>query len=181
LRFITVARVRKDKGMDELLEAIRQLSADDPGMEFHLVGAYEEDSYREIIETAVNSMSLFYHGAVSRPEVHALIASSHCLIHPSYHEGMANSLLEAAAAGRPCLASDIPGCREAVEDGKTGYLFEARSAESLVNAIRKFASLPQAAREQMGISGRWKMEKEFDRRKVIAAYLDSIHDAIGMD
>ena len=64
-----------------------------------------------------------------------------CVVLPSYHEGMSNVLLEAAAVGRPIIASDIPGCREAVEHSKTGLLCRAKDADSLYVAMRAFLAL----------------------------------------
>ena len=108
-----------------------------------------------------------------------LIAKCHCLIHPSHHEGMANVILEASATGRPCLASDIPGCREAIYDGRTGLLFDVKNSDSLIDAIEKFMKLTYHQRVEMGILGRKKMELEFDREIVVNRYLEEIKKVIG--
>lgn len=178
IRFITVSRVRQDKGFDELFAAIRTCSKVYNNLEFHLAGWYEDDTYREKIERITAECPVIYHGSVSQEEVHRLISNCHCLILPSYHEGMANTLLEAAAAGRPCLASDIPGCREAVEDGVTGSLFKVKDADSLRDAILSFIRLPDELKQEMGQEGRKKMESEFDRRFVVDKYLETIDDAL---
>ena len=73
-----------------------------------------------------------------------------CVVLPSYHEGMSNVLLEAAASGRPLITSDIPGCREAVENGVSGYLCPAKDADALYEAMRRFGALPVEQRSQMG-------------------------------
>lgn len=72
------------------------------------------------------------------------------MVLPSYHEGMSNVLLEAAAVGRPVITSDIPGCREAVEDGKTGLLCRARDTGSLYEKMRRMACASFAERQSMG-------------------------------
>ena len=80
---------------------------------------------------------------------------------------MSNVLLEAAATGRTVITSDIPGCREAVEDGKTGYLCRKQDAESLEKVMQKFLNLDETARQKMGELGRIKIEREFDKRAVV--------------
>ena len=70
------------------------------------------------------------------------------LYFPSYHEGMSNVLLEAAATGRPVITSDIPGCKEAVEDGKTGYLCKGKSVESLYRKMHEFFQLDYQEKEK---------------------------------
>ena len=108
--------------------------------------------------------------------IHQLIANYHAVILPSYHEGMANALLEAAACGRPVLASKIPGCQETFDEGVSGIGFEAKSVDSLYNAIKKFLSLTTAQREAMGKAGRAKMEREFDRQIVVDVYMEQIEN-----
>ena len=175
LRFITVSRVRKDKGFDELFAAIKNTYKKNKNVEFHIVGWYEDDNYRTILKEMQNNYPVIYHGSKSQHEVHDLISKCHCLIHPSHHEGMANVILEASASGRPCLVSNIAGCKEAIEDGTTGYLFKAKDAESLTNAINVFISLKNEDRLKMGILAREKMEMEFDRELVINLYMKEIN------
>ena len=69
------------------------------------------------------------------------IASAHAVIHPSYYEGMTNVVLEHSAMGRPCIGSNIPGVREGIDDGKTGFLFEVKNVDSMVHAVEKFILL----------------------------------------
>jgi glycosyltransferase involved in cell wall biosynthesis len=174
IRFILVSRVRKDKGFDELFEAIKVVSQMTKNVEFHIVGWYEDDEYHEKLDYMQKNYPVIYHGSKSQEEVHKLIAECHCLIHPSYHEGMANVLLEAAASGRPCMASNIAGCREAIEDDKTGFLFDVKNSKSLIEAIQKYMNLTYEKKYEMGILGRKKMEDEFDRQIVVNRYLEEI-------
>lgn len=95
------------------------------------------------------------------------IYAAHCVVLPSYHEGMSNVLLEAAASGRPVITSDIPGCRESVDDGKTGYLCGAKDAESLYKKMKQFVKLDHEDKEKMGKDGRTKMENEFNKKMVV--------------
>lgn len=178
-RFILVSRVRKDKGFDELFEAMKLVFKDYKKVEFHIVGWYEDDTYKKKIREMTDNYPVVYHGKKSQEEVHQLISNCHCLIHPSHHEGMANVLLEAASAGRPCMASNISGCKEAIDGGITGFLFEVRDSISLAKTIIKFINLEQEERTVMGIHGRNKMEKEFDRNIVINAYVEKIRKIVG--
>ncbi|MCD7824877.1 MAG: glycosyltransferase family 4 protein [Clostridiaceae bacterium] len=173
IKFIIVSRLREDKGFDELFEAIEKLGTRDD-VEFNIVGWYEEDKYKEIVSKFSEEYNVVYHGEKTQQEVQALIAQCHCLIHPSYHEGMANVLMEASATGRPCLASDIPGCQEIVDDGVTGYTFAVKDSGSLKGSIEKFLALHYGSRKEMGNKARLKMEKEFDRDIVIGLYMQEI-------
>ena len=98
----------------------------------------------------------------------------YAVILPSYHEGLSNVLLEAAACGRPVLATRVPGCKETYEEGVSGIGFDAKSAESLVEAVEKFLALSYEEKRKMGIRGRIKVEKEFDRQFVIQVYMQEI-------
>ena len=87
---------------------------------------------------------------------------------------MSNVLLESASTGRPILASDIPGCRETFDEGVSGLGVEVKNVDSLVQTIIKFIELPYEEKEKMGLAGRRKMEKKFDRNIVINAYINEI-------
>ena len=101
-------------------------------------------------------------------------AMASCVVLPSYHEGMSNVLLEAAASGRPLITSDIPGCREAVEDGVSGYLCPARDADALYEAMRRFAELPQESRAEFGRRGRERMEQRFSKTAAVAETINKL-------
>lgn len=174
LRFIFVSRIREDKGIEELFSAATQVKKKYPKTEFHIVGWYEEQKYKEKVQKLIDDGIIIYHGTKTQEEVHQLIKNSHCLIHPSYHEGMSNVMLEAAAAGRPVIASDIPGCKETFDEGISGYGFEVKNIEKLIQAIIRFIELPYEKKQQMGLFGRKKMEQVFDRNIVAKKYLEII-------
>ncbi|MDE6064230.1 MAG: glycosyltransferase, partial [Lachnospiraceae bacterium] len=113
-----------------------------------------------------------------QPNVHAYIKAASAVILPTYHEGMSNVLMEAAATGRPVIASNISGCREIVEDGETGFLCEPQSGESLILALQKFLKLTCEERSEMGRRAREKMEREFDRNRVSDVYLEEITEVL---
>ena len=97
-------------------------------------------------------------------DMKSLYGAASCVVLPSYHEGMSNVLLEAAATGRPLITSDIPGCREAVEDGVSGYICPAKDADALYDAMQRFVELPESWRAEMGRRGRERMEKRYHSR-----------------
>ena len=99
-----------------------------------------------------------------------------CTIHPTYYpEGMSNVLLESAASGRPVITTDKPGCREIVDEGVTGFIVKPQDMESLKIAVEKFINMPYEEKVNMGLAGRKKVEKEFDRNIVIDAYIKEIN------
>lgn len=173
IRFLFIGRMMKDKGIDELLAAAEEIKKKHHNVFFDLIGFCEADyKGKEQLEMLHKQKIINY--LDHQDAIHEHIKSHHALIHPSYHEGMANVLLEAAACGRPVLASNIPGCQEAFDEGATGFGFEPRNAPDLVQAIEKFIALPYAEKKAMGIAGRKKMEREFDRQIVVDAYMEEI-------
>ena len=169
--FIVIARIRQDKGYDELFEAIQMCSQNKLPVKFKIVGWYEDDSYKSKVEVMKETGIVDIVGEVPHERIHCLVKECDCLIHPSHHEGMSNVILEAAASGRPCIVSNIHGCIEGVEDGITGYHFEVKNAESLYNKIAQFVSLSQADKVKMGLKSRQLMEEKFDRNIVVERYL----------
>lgn len=177
-RFIIIARIRADKGYQEFFEAAEKLKFKYPDTEFHVVGWYEEDRLKAKVHDLMKKGIIIYHGSQVQEEVHRLIAKCNCLVHPSYHEGMANVLLEAAATGRPVIATRISGCREAFEEGISGYGCEAKDPKSLLEAMEKMVLTPYEVQERMGRVGRKKMEREFDRNIVVNVYRKQIRKTI---
>lgn len=173
IRFLFIGRVMRDKGICELIHSMERLKLTYPNIILSVLGSCEED-YRTLLYEAHGKGLLNYHGHTD--DVISFIRACHCLILPSYHEGMANVLLEAAASARPVIASLIPGCQEAFDNGISGLGCEPRDTESLFMAMEAFMRMSQEQRKQMGLHGRLKMQKEFDRRYVIAAYLEEIQE-----
>lgn len=172
IRFLYVGRIMKDKGIGELLEGAEQLKKNYPNLSFDLAGEYDEESYRSRIEELEKREIVRYLGP--QTDIHSVMKTHHVVILPSYHEGLSNVLLEAAACGRPVLATNVPGCRETFDDGLSGIGFKAKSSKALLDAVESFICLPYEKRKQMGIYGRKKVEKEFDRQIIISAYMQEI-------
>lgn len=171
--FLFVGRLMKEKGIEEFLEAAEVYAS---RADFAIVGDYEED-YREKVEKGVKDGWLVYHGP--QRDVHPYYREADAVIVASYHEGMSNVVLEAASTARPVLAANIPGCREGVEDNRTGLLFAPASSQALKEAVEAFLSLSAETRQAMGEAGRRKMEQEFDRSRIVETYLEEINLAAG--
>ncbi len=171
LIFITIGRIMKDKGTDELLAAARTVKAHHSKIKFRLIGFFDDD-YEAAVKAAVQEGTVEY--IEQQRDIHPWIKDAHAIIHPSYHEGMSNVLLEAAAAGRPILASNIPGCRETFDEGVSGLGFKPKSKDDLVRVIEAFITLPYKQKEAMGRAGRQKMEKDFNRQIVVERYMNEI-------
>lgn len=174
IRLLFLGRLMREKGLAELLEAARRLHEAYPQVSVHMAGMVEEQAWKDQIEAYSAIGAVVYHGSV--PDVRPLIADCHAALMPSYHEGMCNALMESASMGRALLATDIPGCRETVEEGVNGFLFPPRSADSLVEAAERFLALSREEREAMGKMSRAKMEREFDRKCVTAAYVNAVKE-----
>lgn len=165
-RFLFVGRIMKEKGVDEFFAAAKTLKAEfGEKVAFDVVGFYE-DAYKETVDQLVADGVIRFHGF--QTDVHPFYEAANCVVLPSYHEGMSNVLLEAAATGRPLITSDIPGCREAVEDGVSGYICPAKDADALYDAMQRFVELPESWRAEMGRRGREQMEKRFSKDAVVA-------------
>lgn len=170
IKFLFISRVMKQKGIEEYFAAAEHFKG--RGMEFHILGACEED-YSQRINELVDAGVVIYHG--KQKDVRPFITEAHCLIHPSFYpEGMSNVILESAAAGRPVITTRRPGCQEAVDDGISGFLITPQDTEDLIKATERFVALSHEAKKEMGIAGRKKMEREFDRNIVVKEYLDAI-------
>ena len=172
LVFNYVARIVNIKGINEYLACAKIIKSKYPQTVFRIFGSYDDDSYKQLVEDYVKNGYVEYCGPQSN--MLPYVESCHAVIHPSYYEGMTNVVLEHSAVGRVCIASDIPGCREGIEDGVTGYLFEKKNVNQLVAAVEKFILLPLEEKAKMGRKARRKMEREFDRKIVTETYVKEI-------
>ena len=164
IRFLFIGRVMKEKGVVELFSAMERLRTEGYDCTLDVLGENEED-FSVPIQKYSKAGWLRFHGY--QTDVRPFIEAAHCFVLPSYHEGMANTNLECAAMGRPVITSDIPGCREAVIEGKTGFLCAPQSVGSLYEAMKAFLQTPYEQRIAMGRAGRVHMEKVFDKRVVV--------------
>ena len=166
VHFLYLSRIMKEKGMDELFAAMRRLrETHGDGVVLDIVGFYDDAYYEAQVEQLATDGIAVYHGFQSDPLPY--YAAADCVVLPSYHEGMSNVLLEAAATGRPVITSDIPGCREAVDEGTTGFLCKVRDTDSLYAQMARMAAVSVSDRRAMGQAAHEKMVQEFDKHRVV--------------
>lgn len=173
-RFLFVGRVMREKGIDELFAAMRRLRDNGFSCVLDVVGGYEEN-YADIIGTYTAEGWLNYYGY--QKDVRPFIRQSHCFVLPSWHEGMANTNLEAAATGRPVITSNIHGCKEAVRENVSGLLCGVRDENSLYEAMVRVMAMTRQEREAMGIAGRAHMEAVFDKKRVVADTIKALMES----
>lgn len=164
IRFLFIGRLMKEKGINEFIEVAKRVKASNDDIQFDIVGPYEEAYHNQINELASKKI-INYYGY--QKDVRPYIKDAFCFVLPSYHEGMANTLLECGAMGRPLITSDIPGCREAVESEVNGYLVEVASANDLYDKICNFINLSYEDKRTMGMNSRFFIEEHFDKLSVV--------------
>ncbi len=167
IEFLFMGRIMRDKGVGEFVSAAKEIKEKYSCAKFKMVGMIEPD-YEKEFETLEAGKYVELFGMSD--DVHSFMKEAHVVVVPSYHEGMSNVSLEAAATGRPVISSKIPGCMEIVDDGITGFSFEAKNIQALVSKMEEFIVLPFEAKEKMGINGRKKIEQQFNRAFVVAEY-----------
>ena len=176
MTFIMIARLLGDKGVREYAQACGLLVAQGLNVRCLLVGPLGVSNRTAITEEEVNRWAakgwLEYLGETD--DVRPLIEQAHVLVLPSYREGMPRTVLEAAAMGRPAIVTDVPGCRQSVEAGVTGWLCDVRSADSLAQQMKYVYELAPSERQRAGDAARRRMEDMFSEERVVKAYLDCL-------
>lgn len=166
--FLLVARLLKDKGIIEYVEAAKLVKQKHPLAEFHLVGWIDENPAainQSQLDNWIASKTINYWGKLE--DVRSAIAASSVYVLPSYREGTSRSVLEAMSMGRPIITTDAPGCRETVADGENGYLVPVKSINELADAMMKFIE-NSSLYEEMGQISRKMAEEKYDVNKVNA-------------
>ncbi|CAM3562548.1 glycosyltransferase family 4 protein [Erysipelothrix urinaevulpis] len=177
-KILYFGRLMESKGIYEYLDAIEIVNQESSELEYHFVGYFDDENVEHKFKKMLQQhKNIIYHGYSK--EIETFIEKSDAVILPSHHEGMSNSLLEAAASARPLLASNIPGCKEIVEHEKNGFLFEAKNSTDIAQQITSFSKLDFLTRKKMGEYGRTKVESEFDRKIVVNQYMEEINKIIG--
>ena len=178
--FNYIGRILKDKGIEDYIAAAKRIRKKYPATEFNLLGFIEPDEihYEKDLENLAKRGVVYYLG--SQKHVVPFIARSHATIHPSiYGEGMSNVLLETASSGRPIITTDNPGCKETVQDKKTGFIYEGGNVDRLCACIERFLAMKNSERRKMGMLGREYVKENFSREIVIDAYLTKIQEILG--
>lgn len=174
--FLLLARMLRPKGVYEFVEAARELRQQGINARFVLAGEHKPERDiavdRADLNRWVNEGLVEYRGMVE--DVPALLQSVDCAVLPSYTEGTPRSLLEALAAGRPIIASDVEGCREVVQDGVNGLFCKVRDSRDLARQMARVVGMSGEELLTMSRAGRAFVEARFDERKVVEVYIQAI-------
>jgi glycosyltransferase involved in cell wall biosynthesis len=178
-RFLLMGRLLWDKGVGEYVEAAAKVRSRFPDVEHLLMGFVGVQNRTAVPPNLIEEWGR--KGIVKylppTADVRPAIRKVDCVVLPSYREGTPRSLLEAAAMGKPVIATDVPGCRQVVEHGQTGFLVRPRDVVDLAEKMERMVTLSAAERMAMGLKGREKMVREFDERIVVDRYLQAIRQA----
>lgn len=172
IKFTFIARILKDKGIEEFLDSAKNIKNKYNEIEFEVVGAADEEEYIDKLREYEELKVIKYLG--HRTDIKDIMKKSSCIVLPSYGEGRGTVLQEGGAIGRPLITCDTYGCRDNVDDGYNGYLCKVEDYKSLQNCMEKFIDLPFEEKKKMAINSRVKAEKEFDRNIVIEIYINQI-------
>lgn len=180
IHFMFIARILKEKGIDQYIEAAEEIKKRHDNVVFDVIGQCDDDKYINILKNYNDRGIIIYHGVAKNTLEFQKFNS--CTVLPSYYpEGMNNVLLESAACGRPIITTDRSGCGEIVDDGVNGFIVNKQDSRDLIEKIERFLNLSYDDRRRMGLNGRQKMEKEFDRKLVVEAYIEEIEQRHGIE
>lgn len=171
--FLFIGRILWDKGYDEFSRAARKVKALYPEARFELLGSMDPSYPKNVPEERLRQDEAdstlkyigFTHDMDSVYRRRGIVITL-----PSYSEGMNRALMEASASGKPIITSDIPGCREAVDDGRSGFLVPPRDADALADAMLRYLRMTEEEKKQFSDRSRAKAESLFDVRSVIEKY-----------
>jgi glycosyltransferase involved in cell wall biosynthesis len=174
LTFLLIARLLRDKGIEEYVAAARVVRQRRPDVVFRLVGWFDENPSavtREQMRDWTADGTIEYRGHVSdvRPE----IAEATVYVLPSYREGTPRTVLEAMAMARPVITTDTSGCRETVINGDNGFLVPVRNSAKLAEAMLRFVDARDIA-EPMGKRSREIAEAKYDAQAVAQALVSGL-------
>lgn len=176
--FLYLGRLLKDKGVLELLQAFVQSFSNETNTILHIAGNFDKGNPASISEEEFQAVldknkNIIYHNKVYPPN--QLIANCDCVVLPSYREGFSMSLLEAMAMEKPVIATKVPGCKEAVIDGKNGFLVEAKNRRDLSLKMVQMRNFPSEKRLEMGKQGRTIAENWYSSAKINQQYMQILH------
>lgn len=171
-----VGRFLKDKGIKELIDAGRIINEKFTNVIFNLVGDIDPDNPASVSRSEIKKWIGYpwvsFHGIVN--DTRPYIANSDVVVLPSYREGIPRSLLEAMSMAKPIITTDVPGCREIVQDGKNGFLIPAKNVTLLLEALIKMINLGSSKRLNMGALGREMVLERFEEKLIVQKYMDTI-------
>lgn len=179
--FLFIGRLLSDKGIREYVEAARAVRSGSRDVECRVLGFIDYGNPTAVSPDEVRAWeaegTIRYLGSVDDVAPH--LAQADCVVLPSYREGCPRSLLEAASMSIPLIATDVPGCRQVVEDGVNGFLCRPYDSVDLAEKMKKMFCLSDFERSQMGAAGRIKMLNQFDEKIVLDQYMKAVKEFAG--
>ena len=178
--FLFVGRVLWDKGIGEFVRAAQIVKKQHPNVQFHILGQLGANNPACI---GMEQMDEWEKGGVIKylgetDNVIPFIENAHCIVLPSYREGLSRVLLEAASMKRPIIASNVPGCKEIVADGENGFLCTAQDVSSLIACMMHMLSLKENERHLFGERGRERVLQLYDEQIVIQRYKEKLQELL---
>ncbi|MBR4677164.1 MAG: glycosyltransferase [Bacteroidales bacterium] len=179
--FLMVARVLYDKGYQEYVDAAAIVKQKYPNVGIELLGATDFSSPmgvpKSVLEKDIADGKITYLGVTNDVPSYLRRENVVVVIVSSYREGLNRALMEACAMGKPIITTDIPGCKETVDEGVNGFLVPVKNASALANAMIKYIELSDNEKEKMKQASHQKAIKQFDVKYVLEQY-DKIIDEI---
>ncbi len=173
---LMISRLIRDKGVIEFFEAARKIVLRFPGVRFKIAGPIIQINRTALTNSEVEELGsegvVEFLGQVD--DVRDLISRAHCVVLPSYREGMPRVLLEAAAMARPVITTDVPGCREALSPKKSGYLCKVKDSDDLARVLEEFILLQPELKKDMGKAGREYVKRKFSDQSVVQHYITAV-------
>ncbi len=177
-KFLFIARLVRDKGIIEYVEAAKEILQKYKNAQFQILGAFYPGNPTAITKEQMQKWQdegiVNYLGTSDR--VSQIIKESDCVVLPSYREGLSRVLLEAASMEKPIITTDTPGCKDVIDNETSGFLCEVKNAKSLAKQMERMLNLSAKQREEMGKRGREKIVKEFDESIVINKYIQAVKE-----
>lgn len=176
IKILFIGRIISDKGINELIDAAKIIKKEFSNAAFILMGMVGVNNKTSISQSKIDDW--VEKGIIEfipfKDDVRGVLGDSDLVVLPSYREGTPKTLIEAASMAKPLIATDVPGCREVVNDGVNGFLCKVKNSTSLANQIRRFIKLDYSTKIEMGLKSRQLAVEKFDIIKVNNRYINEI-------
>ena len=176
IKILFIGRIIADKGIKELIDAAKIIKKEFSNVAFILMGMVGVNNKTSISQSEIDNW--VEKGIIEfipfKDEIRGVLGDSDLVVLPSYREGTPKTLIEAASMAKPLIATDVPGCREVVNDGVNGFLCQVKNSISLANQIKRFIKLDYSTKIEMGLKSRQLAVEKFDIVKVNNCYINEI-------